>query len=358
MPGPAAATPQNPLTPPLSRGAREKPPSPSGSRDGDEGRFVDDSKHHGNGRRADYAACSGCSLCLLVCPVWRRTRDLRYTPHGRAKALQHGVPVAELKDSIESCTLCGACEPACPENIDLVRMVLDLRRQLPPVAPVPMGARETTHAAAYAGQSVLLAGRALRENDHACRRTLLLLGATLAADDGDDIALAIEAGAVIAERRREEFLAPLRAATAIIVADGLLARQLRIWLPLMRYASLGAALSARTDVRRRLAADDLYVIEPRAFHANYDMLVRYYDNLRAETGCAMNLDLQRIAIPATARNLRQRLGVEAPDDTAQTRWLLQGRKIARIVAEDAGDMAALRQASRLPVVHVAELVNE
>ena len=41
---------------------------------------------------ADYAACSGCSLCLLVCPVWRRRRDdLRLTPHGRAKALQHGA---------------------------------------------------------------------------------------------------------------------------------------------------------------------------------------------------------------------------------------------------------------------------
>jgi ferredoxin len=38
-----------------------------------------------------YAACSGCSLCLLVCPVWRATRDIRLTPHGRAKALQHGA---------------------------------------------------------------------------------------------------------------------------------------------------------------------------------------------------------------------------------------------------------------------------
>ena len=30
--------------------------------------------------RGSFAACSGCSLCLLVCPVWRRTRDLRFTP--------------------------------------------------------------------------------------------------------------------------------------------------------------------------------------------------------------------------------------------------------------------------------------
>ena len=75
-----------------------------------------------------YAACSGCSLCLLVCPVWRHTHDLRLTPHGRAKALQHGTTVAEIKPSIEACTLCGACEPVCPENIGLVDMLLDLRR--------------------------------------------------------------------------------------------------------------------------------------------------------------------------------------------------------------------------------------
>ena len=312
----------------------------------------------GNATKRDFAACSGCSLCLLVCPVWRGTRDLRFTPHGRAKALQHGVPVAELAPSVESCTLCGACEPACPENIDLVGMVLGLRGRLPPVAIVPVRTRKSTPAADYADQCVLLPGNALRENAPARRRALLLLGCTLAADDGDDIALALEAGATVGAERREDFLAPLRSATQIIAADGLLARALKRWLPRVKIASLGVALSTRTELRRRLRADDLYVIEPRAFNAGHATLVRHYDRLRADTGCAMNLDLQRIAIPATARNLRQRLGVESPDDAAQTRWLLQGRKIARIVVEDAGDMAALRQVSSLPVVHLADLANE
>jgi hypothetical protein len=111
-------------------------------------------------------------------------------------------------------------------------------------------------------------------------------------------------------------------------------------------------------LRRRLRTGDLYVIEPRAYHADVEGLVRHYDDLRHASGCAMNLDLQRIAIPATARNLRQRLGLEATDDAAQTRWLLQGRRIARIVVEDAGDIAAFRQVVDLPVVHLAELVNE
>ena len=113
---------------------------------------------------------------------------------------------------------------------------------------------------------------------------------------------------------------------------------------------LGLALSRRVELRRRLGAGDLYVIEPRAYHADVEGLVRHYDDLRYDSGCAMNLDLQRIAIPATARNLRQRLGLEATDDAAQTRWLLQGRRIARIVVEDAGDIAAFRQVVDLPVV--------
>ena len=79
--------------------------------------------------RPDHSACCGCSLCLLVCPVWRKTRDLTLTPRGRAKALQHGAAVADIAPSIESCTLCGACEPVCPENIDLVGMIVELRRR-------------------------------------------------------------------------------------------------------------------------------------------------------------------------------------------------------------------------------------
>ena len=55
--------------------------------------------------RSDHAACSGCSLCLLVCPVWRQTHDPRMTPEGRAKALQNGATAAEIAASVQSCTL-------------------------------------------------------------------------------------------------------------------------------------------------------------------------------------------------------------------------------------------------------------
>ena len=93
-------------------------------------------------------------------------------------------------------------------------------------------------------------------------------------------------------------------------------------------------------VRRDLRATDLYVIEPRAYHSDYQRLVKHYDRLRADHGCAFNLDLQRIAIPATARSLPQRLGRAAANDEDQTRWVLHGRNINRIVVENLEERAA------------------
>jgi hypothetical protein len=171
------------------------------------------------------------------------------------------------------------------------------------------------------------------------RKTLALLGEgyALAADDGSDIALALEAGRVVPDARRDAFLAPLRAAKRLVVAEGLLLRALRRWLPRVRSVSLGEALIARPAVRQSLRAGDLYVIEPRAFHGDHERLVGRYDGLREESGCEMNLDLQRIAIPAS-----------------QARWLLEGRQVTRIVVEDVNDAAAFSFAPA-PVLHVADL---
>jgi len=313
--------------------------------------------------RADYSACSGCSLCLLVCPVWRKTHDLRYTPHGRAKALQHGARIPDIAGSIESCTLCGACEPVCPEEINLLGMIVDLRRQLPRSAALqalqtrmdeanvrPFDARAGLH-------GVLLPGAALRSHPQTLARVTALLKIAVSEDDGADIALALETGAVVPTPRREQFLGPLRRLKSIVVADGLLLHYLRDWLPRMKIVSLGAALSRLAAVQRGLRATDLYVIEPRAYHADHGRLVRHYDRLREETGCAMNLDLQRIAIPAATRNLRQRLGLEAADDNAEAQWILHHRKIQRIVVESLEDITAFEQICDWPVVHVVHVVH-
>jgi len=318
--------------------------------------------------QTDYARCSGCNLCLLVCPAWRRTGDISFTPLGRAKALQHGAAAADIADSVQSCTLCGACEPACPEDINLVEMTLGLRRQLPRPAAVEVLRLRMEEQMARplaprpAAPALLLPGLALRARPATLARATVLLGSAgtvgLADDDGSDIALALEVGIAIPAQRLERYLQPLRGLKAIIVADGLLLRALRHWLPRSKINSLGEALSKQAAVRRALRASDLYVIEPRAYHADYQHLVRHYDILRATTACTLNLDLQRIAIPASARSLPDRLGLQAIDDTVQARWILRGRNIARIVVEDAEDAVTFARLGTLPVVHLADLADD
>lgn len=317
---------------------------------------------------ADFASCSGCGLCLLVCPVWRRDRDIGLTPLGRAKALQFGASAADIAESIQSCTLCAACEPVCPEEIPLVAMTFDLRRQLLQPATVrdlqdQMDAQAARPLAPRnSAAAVLLPGQALRERPASLARVAALLGGTRAIsyahDDGADIALALEAGVPIPAPRMERFLQPLRGQKSIVVAEGLLLRHLRLWLPRSKLSSLGLALSRLPVLRRALRADDLYVIEARAYHDDYQRLVKHYDALRSDAGCAFNLDLQRIAIPATARSLPQRLELEAVDDSVQTRWILLGRNVARIVVESVEDIAAFARVSALPVVHLADLADD
>ena len=314
---------------------------------------------------ADFASCSGCNLCLLVCPVWRRTRDFALTPHGRAKALQFGASAADIAESIRSCTLCAACEPVCPEEIPLVAMSMHLRGQLPQAAEI-LGLRARmeaqagrTPSAQPGSRRALLPGQALRERPGSLERAAALLGGAgniqIADDDGADIALALEAGCAIPAPRMDRFLRPLRGLKQIVIGEGLLLRHLRALLPGSSLIGLGVALSRLAAVRSALRPTDLYVIEPRAYHADYPRLVRYYDSLRATAGCAFNLDLQRIAIPATARSLPQRLGLEAIDDGVQLRWILQGRNVKRIVVESMEDRATFEQSGDTPVVHLADL---
>jgi ferredoxin len=239
----------------------------------------------------DHHDCSGCGLCLLVCPVWRDARDMRLTPKGRARAIQHGATRADLAASVAGCTLCGACEPACPEDLPLVDMVLELRRD-----------------AALAGVR----------------------------GDGAGIAEALARGEAIEPPRLEAFLAPLRKEKRIVVADGLLLRFLRRWLPEASVIGLGESLLGM--VEGRLGARDLYVVDAQIYNLDQERLAARYDALRAASGCHMNLDLQRIAVPATG----------------QGEWLLEGRAVERIVVENRADREAFAFSGK-PVVHVAEL---
>jgi predicted DNA-binding helix-hairpin-helix protein len=139
------------------------------------------------------------------------------------------------------------------------------------------------------------------------------------------------------------------------VAEGILHRALRQWLPGVRVAGLGEALSALEPVRAALRESDLYVIEARAFHGDHARLIGHYDALRADRGCTMNLDLQRFAVPTTAASAQNVLGLPGIDPDAQARWILRGRSFERIVVEDVADAAVFARVSARPVVHLADV---
>jgi len=310
-----------------------------------------------------YEACTGCSLCLLVCPVWRATRDIRHTPHGRAKALQHGATVADLAVSIDACTLCGACEPACPENIALVALTAGLRTELARldcgrVADISaMLERRSDRGTARwpVASVVVVAGRAFAGYADLLQRTVSQFGQDAAAseDDGADISLALESGIAIPDARRKAFLDGLRSAKRLVVGDGMLLRALREWLPQARIEPLGATLVA--VLRDRLRPRDLYVIEPRGFHADQERLVKYYHAIGVERGLFMNLDLQRMAIGTTAGAWRPVASVSLVDPREQARWILEGHAVERVVVEDPQDIAVFATVADRPVLHLSQL---
>jgi len=237
------------------------------------------------------------------------------TPHGRAKAIQNGAVASDIATSVASCTLCGACEAVCPEQIRIVDLTLDLKRELKLEAKLWSAADPTAD---------LLPAVSLAPTFH------------LVTDSGPAIDATVE--------QIEAYLRPLRNGGTLVVADGLLLRHLLRWMPGKPMISLGKLLSQQACVRRELRPDDIYVIDAQAYNLDYEANVLHYDTLRNETGCMTNLDLQRIAMPA--------------DDTAQAQWILRGLQPKRIVVENGQHVAVFSALSGWPVVHVAELASE
>jgi L-lactate dehydrogenase complex protein LldF len=78
--------------------------------------------------------CIRCAACLNVCPVYRKIGGHSYgsTYSGPVGAVVTPllVGINQAKDLCLGETLCGACQDACPVNIDIPRMLLALRFKL------------------------------------------------------------------------------------------------------------------------------------------------------------------------------------------------------------------------------------
>jgi hypothetical protein len=208
---------------------------------------------------------------------------------------------------------------------------------------------------------ILLPGKALRANAVLAASVVGLLGdgVGLFSDDGYDIALALESGQAVSNARIEAFLAPLTEASEVIVADGLLLNLLHSLLSSsITVRPLGQALLANPKVRAGLRSTDFYMIETRAYNTNRREFAALYNALRRETGCSMNLDLQRVATPTGAASMQHREGLASIISIEeQVKWILEGRKAERIVVEHLDDYEAFSTYTKLPIVHLAEVAK-
>ncbi|HEV8585604.1 MAG TPA: LutB/LldF family L-lactate oxidation iron-sulfur protein [Methylomirabilota bacterium] len=103
-----------------------------------------------NGRIAQIAGvlreslyCLRCGACLNVCPVYRQIGGHAYGytypgPIGILLTAMLNGP-GSVKELSHASSLCGACADACPVNIDIPRMLIELRRQVDEqgIAPWP-----------------------------------------------------------------------------------------------------------------------------------------------------------------------------------------------------------------------------
>ncbi len=86
------------------------------------------------GAYAEALACIRCGACINACPVYRLTGGHAY---GWVYPGPIGSVITPLLNGIESAkplphasSLCGVCKAVCPVDIDLPRMLLDLRADL------------------------------------------------------------------------------------------------------------------------------------------------------------------------------------------------------------------------------------
>jgi glycolate oxidase iron-sulfur subunit len=80
-------------------------------------------------------ACQNCGQCLPVCPTYQQTGHEAESPRGRI-ALMKGMsdgfidPTRKVREHLDSCLNCRACETACPSNVVYHELIEETRDRL------------------------------------------------------------------------------------------------------------------------------------------------------------------------------------------------------------------------------------
>ncbi len=301
--------------------------------------------------------CNGCSVCMLSCPLWLQTRDPFLPFCGRTRTMQGGASPAEVRDALDACILCGSCEALCSFDMDTIAKTIDSKGLLEHFIPESPEAQKRT-TSKYVKGRILLANSLLQESRGLLSKTLDVLGSevTLYDDNGEDISEAIERYGHLRKSRVSTFLASIKTADEIITTDGLIYRLIRHNLPSTKVVGLGEALIRYSDLAEKVKPDDLYIIDPRTYHANFGVLVDLYDTFGKRTGCLMNRDLHRVATPTGVTLFHRDRSHNVIDPVKQIQWILEGKRPNRIIVEKLEDRGPFTEVADIPVLFVGEVL--
>lgn len=251
--------------------------------------------------------------------------------------MQWDVETTEASESIESCTLCAACEVVCPKDNEITTVTLEERRRL---SNPSEAASEVFDASVVADKEVaIVAAKGV------CIDALKDEASLIEAD-----MVSFEAGRATIDEGVVKAL--FNAAREVVVLEGLLLKPLREILGGKSVISIGEYLLKKPAVKALLRPTDLYIIDARLYNLDYERVLHIYDDLKKNIGLAINLDLHRSAI-STGRGSLSEDGINIE---AQARWILEGRSFERIVVENPLDADVFRKLTDAPVVSLMELV--
>jgi len=286
------------------------------------------------GATLNFGDCIGCGLCVLGCPAYEETGFDLLTARGRNKALQSGLAAEDMVEPIWACTLCGYCDAICPSDVQNVKIVLHLRREL---------AHAGTTTTRPAASPALVLGCTIRDRAAhlipSITQFLDRIGRPSGpVDEGCCGSLEVEAGRAMPARVK-----------AGVVADPVCLEQYDAEF-------LGVLAMRRLDLFN-LQRPFYYYAPHRIVNRDHARAYPLYDALRRRSGCDMNVDLNRLARSTSAGSVQGLSGRNARDIPAAVARLLSGSRAERIITCSPADYLAFKAYSGRETLFITECLR-